>query len=300
MNIAFVGKGGSGKTTISSLFISYLASRGSRVLAVDGDINQHLQQALGISVTPPALAEFEKEIAEFVKGENPNIREAAHVTRSTPPGLGSGMISFESPLFEKIAVKERGIAFLRSGEFHEDEVGMGCYHSKIIPLEILLHHLDFATDEYAVVDMTAGADMFSSGMFLNFDVVVIVVEPTHKSVAVYQQFKEYLAPYHIPLYVVANKIQDEHDVKFLEERLGFVPLIVPQLATVRARERGEDVSCEQVFVEGGVVFENLYRDVISHPDIREHRLKLLKDFHRLLSVGWYKQRFGYDLSSQIG
>ncbi|TDD74119.1 ATP-binding protein, partial [Actinomadura rubrisoli] len=42
MKVAFVGKGGSGKTTLSSLFVRYLAGRGLPVVAVDADINQHL------------------------------------------------------------------------------------------------------------------------------------------------------------------------------------------------------------------------------------------------------------------
>ncbi|MBO0849661.1 MAG: AAA family ATPase, partial [Pseudonocardia sp.] len=48
MRIAFVGKGGSGKTTLAALFTRYLAELGLSVLAIDADINQHLGQALGL------------------------------------------------------------------------------------------------------------------------------------------------------------------------------------------------------------------------------------------------------------
>jgi len=47
VRIAFVGKGGSGKTTAAALFSRFLAGQGLPVLAVDADINQHLGQALG-------------------------------------------------------------------------------------------------------------------------------------------------------------------------------------------------------------------------------------------------------------
>ena len=49
MKIAFVGKGGSGKTTLSALFARHLAAAGAPVVAVDADINQHLGVALGLS-----------------------------------------------------------------------------------------------------------------------------------------------------------------------------------------------------------------------------------------------------------
>jgi cellulose biosynthesis protein BcsQ len=42
MKIAFAGKGGSGKTTLSSLFVRHLAAQGLPVVAIDADINQHL------------------------------------------------------------------------------------------------------------------------------------------------------------------------------------------------------------------------------------------------------------------
>ncbi len=53
MKIAFVGKGGSGKTTLSSLFIRHLAATGRPVVAVDADINQHLGPALGLTRRRP-------------------------------------------------------------------------------------------------------------------------------------------------------------------------------------------------------------------------------------------------------
>jgi CO dehydrogenase maturation factor len=48
VKIAFVGKGGSGKTTLSALFARHLAASGAPVVAIDADINQHLGVALGL------------------------------------------------------------------------------------------------------------------------------------------------------------------------------------------------------------------------------------------------------------
>ena len=48
MNVAIVGKGGSGKTSISGTMARLLARRGHRVIAVDGDPNPNLALTLGI------------------------------------------------------------------------------------------------------------------------------------------------------------------------------------------------------------------------------------------------------------
>ena len=51
MNLAVVGKGGAGKTSISGTVARLLARRGHRVVAIDGDPNPNLAFTLGI---PPA------------------------------------------------------------------------------------------------------------------------------------------------------------------------------------------------------------------------------------------------------
>lgn len=74
MKVAFVGKGGSGKTTLSALFCRYLASSHSPVIAIDADINQHLGDALGVSeeeltLLPPLGLEIDR-IKEYLRGTN--------------------------------------------------------------------------------------------------------------------------------------------------------------------------------------------------------------------------------------
>jgi len=48
LKIAISGKGGSGKTTISATLTRLIARRGLSVLAIDGDPNPNLIQALGV------------------------------------------------------------------------------------------------------------------------------------------------------------------------------------------------------------------------------------------------------------
>jgi CO dehydrogenase maturation factor len=91
MKIAFAGKGGSGKTTLSSLFVRYLAARGLPVVAVDADIYQHLAEALGAE-EPRPLAAHLPQIKEYLRGTNPRISSAAAMVKTTPPGRGSRLL----------------------------------------------------------------------------------------------------------------------------------------------------------------------------------------------------------------
>src|SRR5689334_9591032 len=77
MKIAFAGKGGSGKTTLSSLFVRHLAARGLPVVAIDADINQHLAEALGAAGQPPAMGAHLARIKDYLRGGNPRISSAA-------------------------------------------------------------------------------------------------------------------------------------------------------------------------------------------------------------------------------
>jgi CO dehydrogenase maturation factor len=78
VKVAFVGKGGSGKTTLAALFSRYLAAKGATVWALDADINQHLGVALGADPDEaarwPGLGEHLGELKEYLRGSNPRIR----------------------------------------------------------------------------------------------------------------------------------------------------------------------------------------------------------------------------------
>ena len=50
MKVGIVGKGGTGKTTISSLIARTYAERGKRVLAIDTDSNPNLAISLGLDL----------------------------------------------------------------------------------------------------------------------------------------------------------------------------------------------------------------------------------------------------------
>jgi CO dehydrogenase maturation factor len=90
-----------------------------------------------------------------------------------------------------------------------------------------------------VVDCTAGADSFASGLFTRFDLTVLVAEPTRKGISAYRQWQDYSAGYHTALALVGNKVQGPQDTAFLRAQPGDVLLAwLGHEPTVRAMEQG--------------------------------------------------------------
>jgi len=184
MKIAFAGKGGSGKTTLSSLFVRYLAARGLPVVAIDADINQHLAEALGAE-EPRAMGAHLPAIKEYLRGTNPRISSADAMIKTTPPGRGSRLLrpGGADPVHALGTTAPCGALLLATGPFEDDDLGVSCYHAKTGAVELYLNHLVDGPGEYVVVDCTAGADSFASGLFTRFDLTVLVAEPTRKGSA---------------------------------------------------------------------------------------------------------------------
>ena len=106
MKIAFVGKGGSGKTTLAALFARYAAEQDRPVLAIDADINQHLACAIGMTSgeaasLPPMGLEIDR-IKDHLRGDNPRIASSAAMIKTTPPGRGSRLLTLgcSNPIFD--------------------------------------------------------------------------------------------------------------------------------------------------------------------------------------------------------
>ncbi|UCM88883.1 ATP-binding protein [Streptomyces marincola] len=313
MKIAFVGKGGSGKTSLSSLFIRHVAGRGVPVTAVDADINQHLGVALGLeeeqAAAVPPLGGHLALIKDYLRGDNPRIGSADAMIKTTPPGAGSRLVRLDdgNPVFDACArtVELGGAASARllvTGPFTADDLGVACYHSKTGAVELLLNHLVDGRDEYVVVDMTAGSDSFASGMFTRFDMTFLVAEPTRKGVSVYRQYREYARDYGVALRVIGNKVQGPDDVAFLRAQVGDDLLVtLGHSDWVRALERGESRPFEALEETNRRALAALHATADAAYERRdwERYTQQMVHFHLKNAASWGNERTGTDLAAQV-
>jgi CO dehydrogenase maturation factor len=305
VKIAFVGKGGSGKTTLSALFARHLAAAGNTVVAVDADINQHLAVALGLDEDEaprlPALGGRLPEIKEYLRGGNPLITAAAAMVKTTPPGRGSRLLrpGGDDPV-HAMARDIDGVRLLATGAFDEEDLGVACYHSKVGAVELYLNHLVDEPGEHVVVDMTAGADAFASGLFTRFDQTFIVAEPTRKGVSVYRQYRDYAAEFGVALAVVGNKVTGPDDIAFLRDRTGDDLLVCLEHSPyVRAQEQGRHAPLDQLEPANHAALRTMRTAV----EARTKDWAAFQDravaFHLKNAAAWANEATGQDLAAQV-
>ncbi|MFJ9415304.1 ATP-binding protein [Streptomyces sp. NPDC101227] len=312
MKIAFVGKGGSGKTTLSSLFIRHLAASRIPVIAVDADINQHLGAALGLdeeaAAALPAMGAHLPLIKDYLRGSNPRLPSAETMIKTTPPGEGSRLLRVceDNPVYDACArtvpLDDGSVRLMATGPFTESDLGVACYHSKVGAVELCLNHLVDGRTEYVVVDMTAGSDSFASGMFTRFDMTFLVAEPTRKGIGVYRQYKEYARDFGVPLKVVGNKIQGPDDLAYLRSEVGDDLLVtVGHSDWVRGMEKGRTAPFAQLEETNRRALAALHGAADASYERRdwERYTRQMVHFHLKNAESWGNAKTGADLAAQV-
>jgi CO dehydrogenase maturation factor len=307
MRIAFCGKGGSGKTSIASLFIRYLWAKNEPVLAIDGDINQHLSEALGLNQekieTLPRLGQEAEILRDYCRGTNPRI-SADNFIESTPAGNGSNFITFlgGDPVSEHFIFRENNLRFIAVGGHDDKDMGTTCFHKFTGAEGIFLNHLLDQHNDYVIGDKCAGADPFaSSGLASRYDAIYLIVEPTLKSISVYEQAHQYADPFGIRLFIIANKIMSDDDLAFIEQKTGQKPLChFGDLHVIRNLEKGHNFTVDDLDAATISNLEIMYQAAKAMPQRDWFKYQQTgKQFHKRACDGWANSMFGFDAMEQI-
>jgi CO dehydrogenase maturation factor len=225
MKIAFVGKGGSGKSSVSWLVTRTLLAQKRGVLAVDTDYNMDLAHNLGWDESNKTnfINDSEEDFYAYVGLDATQPYRAIMNLQDLP----SFSLDPKDRFSQKYAPEwSDKLSLMVSGGTHEELLyGHRCGHAYMAPVKFYLPLLNLSADQAVVVDSVAGTDMVAYGLYTGVDAVVVVVEPTRHSRGVYEQISSITREFGIPTYGVANKVTLESDMTQLAgiELLGAIP-----------------------------------------------------------------------------
>ncbi len=296
MRIAFLGKGGSGKTTMAAGFIKYAAQRCPLVLAVDADVNVHLQSALQIEGSAKKLGESFDIVSAYLRGNRLDLGELPMIG-TTPPSLKSNFIRVcaKDLFLREYALSKQNIALLTVGTYVESDVETGaCFHTKLYSLEAIFHHLLDTPDEVVVSDTTAGVDNIATSLSFVYDLNIFVVEPTVKSMTVYRDFCSIAQHLQDRTYVVGNKIDSVEDEDFINKSVN-ISHYLGSIASSKHLKRFEQGDADALIAfeeEQTEVFKSIYDLLQKQRRDWQVYLARLKQSHMRVCRSYMNNQFG--------
>ena len=209
-NIAVAGKGGNGKTSITSLVIRYLRKGGKGpILAVDADSNANLGESLGLSIR----GTIGSIIASF-NDEKINI----------PAGMTKEAY-LEYKLNETI-VESKAIDLITMGRGE----GPDCY---CYPNLVLRKFIDTLSENYAyvVMDNEAGMEHLSRRTTENVDALLIISDHSVKGIRTVARIKDLVSDLKLLVkrqFIVINRVPNTLDPIVTGElaKLGIEPAAI--------------------------------------------------------------------------
>ncbi len=302
MRIAFLGKGGSGKTTTAAGFVRFVADRYPFVLALDADVNTHLASALGMSTEPEHLESHFDAVMSYLKGSRRDLGERPMLA-TTPPALRSNFIrvSPDDELIRRYALKDGKIALMAVGHYKESDLGASCYHTKLFGLAAVLHHMLDQAGDIVVADTTAGTDNLATSLWFAYDMNVFVVEPTEKAVRVYQDFIGVSRDVAEKTFVVGNKVESADDEKFIRSLIPASRYLgsIPQSRYLKRFEQGHADALESFRQEQSAAFQAVLNTLKSRKKEWDLYLKRLRETHSRICRDWFDDYYGIRLDENL-
>lgn len=219
LKIAVGGKGGVGKTTITSLLARCLAvDKSNKVIAIDADPVANLAAGLGIPEEQPITP-----ISE--------LSELIYERTGAKPGTMGGFFTLNpkvDDIPERFSRERDGVKLLVMGTVQSGGSGCICPESTI--LKALMTHLVLYREEIVIMDMEAGIEHLGRATSGSVDALIVVVNPGARSRAAAERIRKLGQDIGIKkIVVLGNRVKDQADEELIRsslpgyEILGFLP-----------------------------------------------------------------------------
>lgn len=171
MKVIICGKGGSGKSTISTLTAKKLAEEGFNVLLIDADeSNLGIHKLMG--------ADSPEIFMDSIGGKK------GWKAKMNNPAERGGETIFNDPLTidtlpEECVAQVDGVKLFAVGKIHHSGEGCACPMGALSRL--ILSKLTFGEKDIVLIDTAAGIEHFGRGIDERCDMLLAVVDPTYES-----------------------------------------------------------------------------------------------------------------------
>ena len=208
MKVAITGKGGVGKTTLSSTLARLYADEGRTVLAADVDPDANLGLALGLS---------QEEVDAIVPISKMRTLVEER-TGATAANKFFKLNPYVADIPDTFSKDVGGVKLLVMGTV--DVGGSGCVCPEHVMLKSILSTLTYRKDDVVIMDMEAGLEHLGRGTAMNMEQFIMVIEPGARSVQTYRNVKRLASDLGVRrVRVVANKVRDERDEEFVKANI---------------------------------------------------------------------------------
>lgn len=183
--IGVLGKGGSGKSTITVLLAKALRDSGYQVCVLDADsTNAGIHQALGFENPPVSLMDY------FGGPVFSGGKVSCPVDDPTP--LPEATVDLNEVPEKYYAFDQQGLSLFQLGKIGDKGPGAGC-DGPVSKITRDLRIEGIGDQAVTLIDVKAGLEDSARGIITSMDYIITVVDPTPASIQIAADIKELIS-----------------------------------------------------------------------------------------------------------
>lgn len=277
------------------------------VLLIDADTNMHSWTYFGITYDESKMISQSGNsytIKQLLINDNKRIVSPAHMVKTTPPGTGSYILveTHDSILQPYNQSTEYNLSLLAVWWYTSIHAWTTCYHTDLAIVENILSHMELRPHNHCVVDMVASTDAFSNSFHVQFDLIVLITEPTRESIALVKNYLALATETGIQdkILIIWNKIEWDDDVDYIKQNMQQpVSSYLVYDSSLKAYMRTAQ-SIHRYVKEHESFLEEIFGPIVARKPLeRATQLRKLAELHKKYAQQSYIINELWDLSSQI-